>query len=169
MKAWLATLALVPMLGACGGEEAKNTAQQATALTAGQWEVTAETVSTEITEAGGEPVIATKAGERTVQQVCVGTEERVPAALFANTGEQCEFADYWVRNGRINNTVRCTREGSEGTISHIAEGTFQAESFEARRATTTAMAGPGDVRIESRLTGRRTGACPAQPAAPQAG
>ncbi len=169
MKGWMLTLALVPTLAACGGEEPANTTQQAASLTPGQWEVAAETVSTEITEAGGEPVIATKAGERTVAQVCVGTDARVPAALFANAGDQCEFADYWVRNGRINNTVRCTREGPEGTISHIAQGTFQAESFEATRATTTAMAGPGDVRIESRLTGRRTGACPAQPAAPQAG
>lgn len=155
---------LLPLLFAvaCGGgdETEKNAAQpRAESLAAGMWELTSEVTTLESLDDGA-PRIDTPVGTRATASVCVGSS-RPPTAFFAGEGFACAHDNYYVRRGRLNVTLRCSREGLPGSISILAEGTFEAESLEFQRHVSTALSGSGDVRIASRVTGRRTGDCPA--------
>ena len=46
-------------------------------------------------------------------------------------------------NGRLNATVRCSREGLPGSISMLADGRFEAESLDYQRELSTALSGDG--------------------------
>lgn len=157
-------IAILPLLfaAACGGggETEKNAAQpKAESLTAGMWELTSEVTTLDSLDEGS-PRIDTPVGTRSTASVCVGSS-RPPTAFFAGEGFACAYDNYYVRRGRLNVTLRCSREGLPGSISILAEGTFEAESLEFQRHLSTALSGSGDVRIASRVTGRRTGDCPA--------
>ena len=153
-------LAVLPLLVvvACGGEaEEKKSAAKAASLTAGQYELTSEvTAFTAVDQ--GEPAINTPVGTRATETVCVG-QGRPPTKLFAGEGYRCAYDNYYLRNGRLNVTLRCTREGLSGGTPMAIDGRFEAESFEYTRDLSTILAGDGDVRISSRVTGRRTGEC----------
>ena len=166
-------IVIVPLLfaAACGGgsESEKNAAQpRAESLAAGMWELTSEVTTLQALD-DGSPRIDTPVGTRTTASVCVGSG-RPPTAFFAGEGYTCVYDRYYVRGSRLNVTLRCTGEGLPGSISILAEGRFEAESLEFQRHLSTALSGSGDVRIISRVTGRRTGDCPAgDPEGNQAG
>ena len=154
-------LALIPFVfvAACGEAPAENKAEPAAAaLAPGQWELTAEVTSLRKTGQGN-PRIETPVGTRATQSLCVGAGHELQTAFFAGEGHRCSYGTYYVRNGRVNLTMRCTREGVDGTITMSAEGTFQASSVEFRRNMTTMLTAGGNVAAEARVTGRRTGAC----------
>lgn len=150
------------VLAACSGDQAtENKAEKAASLQPGQYEVTSEVTAFEVVEPG-EAAINTPVGTRATASVCVGNEAQVNPALFANEGLNCQHGSYYARNGRMNMTMNCSKEGAAGNFGTTVEGTFQADSFEATRSVTSYLQGGGDVQISSRLTGRRTGECQAQ-------
>lgn len=154
----------MPLLfaAACGsgGEAEKNEARpKAANLAAGLWELTSEVTALESLDQG-RARIDTPVGTRTTASVCVGSG-RPPSAFFAGEGYRCSYDNYYVRNGRLNVTMRCSREGLSGSVSMLADGRFEADSLEYERELSTALSSDGDVRIASRVTGRRTGDCPA--------
>lgn len=154
-------LALIPIVfvAACGEAPAENKAEAVAASFApGQWELTSEVTGLRQADRGS-PQINTPAGTRTTQSLCVGADHQVQTAFFAGEGYRCTYGTYYVRNGRVNLTLACTREGLTGNITMAAEGTFQADSVEFRRNLRTILTGDGDVEIDSRVTGRRTGDC----------
>lgn len=143
-----------------GGEAQKNDAQAAAAtIAAGMWELTSEVTAVDPLDQG-RPRIDTPVGTRATASVCVGSG-RPPTELFSGDGYRCSFDNYYVHNGRMNVTVRCRRDGLPGSISMLADGRFDAETIEYQRELSTALSGEGDVRIVSRVTGRRTGECAA--------
>jgi hypothetical protein len=153
-------IAIVPVLiaAACGGSgEEKKTAAKAQSLAPGQWELTSEVTAFNKADQGP-PAIDTPVGTRATESVCV-TSGRPRTALFAGPGYQCRYDNYYARNGRLNVTMTCGREGLSGTIPMTADGTFEAESIEYTRDIRTSLAGDGDVQITARVTGRRTGEC----------
>jgi hypothetical protein len=158
------TLALIPLLlvGACGGggESAQNKAVTAPPATiaAGQWELTSE-VTAFHGEDAGPPKINTPVGTRATESVCVGAETQAPSELFSGAGLDCQRGSYYVRNGRLNVTLNCRREGLIGSIPVTAGGTFQTDTLEYQRSLRTILSGNGDVAIDTRVTGRRTGDC----------
>ena len=153
---------MLPLLlvTACGGGEAEadEAAPAATTITAGQWELTSE-VSNFRTVDEGRPKIDTPVGTRATESVCVGEGTRPPTAFFAGEGYACEYGAYYVRNGRINVTLACTREGLSGSIPISAEGRITAEGVEFTRTVRTALVSDGDVEITASVNGRRTGDC----------
>lgn len=154
---------LVPLLfaAACGGGETEQnkSATKAASLTPGQYEMTSEVTAFQ-TVGPGEPQINTPVGTRTTEMVCVESGRQFPTALFAGEGYGCRYDNYYVRNGRMNATMMCTRNGLTGSIPITADGRFEAESFEYSRDLRTVLAGEGDVAISARVTGRRAGECP---------
>ena len=162
---------LVPLLvlAACS-EGAAPTKQEGEApaaqqLSAGQWEMTTEI--TKLTQRDkGAPAITTPEGSRSTTSSCVAAADvkNPPPALFAPEGTECSYRDIYMSGGRLNATLGCTRAGLGGTIATNVNGSFTATTFEGNATTETSLSGEGDVRIDAKLTGRRTGDCTAAPA-----
>lgn len=158
---WIACMTVM-ILAACGGAAEQNkAATKAATLATGQWELTAEVTAFNKADQGT-PQINTPVGTRTTETVCVG-EGRPPEALFAGAGYRCSYDGFYVRNGRLNVTMICRREGLSGSIPTTADGEFEADSLEYRRDMRTALSGDGDVQITQQVTGRRTGDCTPAP------
>lgn len=158
MRALLAVPLL--MIAACGGTETKEnqTKSKATSLAPGQYEVSTEVTAFESLDEGT-PAIDTPVGTRTTEMVCVG-EGQLPTEMLTGPGFDCRYDNYYMRNGRMNVTMRCTREGLSGATPMTVEGSFEAESFDYVRDMRTVLAGEGDVHVAARATGRRIGDCP---------
>lgn len=156
--AYLMPLLLVTACGGGGEAETNEAAPAATSITAGQWELTSE-VSDFRTVDQGQPKIDTPVGTRATSSVCVGADTRPPTSFFAGDGYACEYGAYYVRNGRINVTLACGREGLSGSIPISAEGRITDDGVEFTRTIRTVLASDGDVEITATVTGRRTGDC----------
>jgi hypothetical protein len=160
---WIACTTLL-MVAACGGAtEQNNAATKAATLVAGQWELTSEVTAFNKADPGT-PQIITTVGTRATESVCAPAD-RPPAELFGGPDYDCRYNNYYARNGRLNVTLMCGREGLQGNISVTASGDFETDSLDFERDVSTSLAGEGDVRITSRVTGRRTGDC--TPEAPE--
>jgi hypothetical protein len=163
-------LAVIPLLlvAACGGTaegEPKDKAKLAVAkqLEPGQWETIAEvTQLSQMDE--GKPAIATPAGTRTTANACIGEADvRKPAPVLFTTAKDdaCDYKDMYMSNGRFNGSIACTRKGLSGEVLTRVEGKFTGDSFEGTTVARTYLASEGDVKISSKLTARRLGACTA--------
>jgi Protein of unknown function (DUF3617) len=159
-------IAIIPVLvvAACGGAAEENKiAAKAQRLTPGLWELSSEVTAFAKVDAGP-PAIDTPVGTRATESVCVTGSARPRTAFFAGEGYQCRYDNFYARNGRMNVTMICGREGLSGSIPLTADGTFEAESVTYTRDIRTSLAGDGDVQITARVTGRRTGECPPEAA-----
>lgn len=148
-------------LAGCGDGTADNKGKAARveSLRAGQYEVTAEVTSFRATDKGT-PKIDTKQGTTTTRSVCVSDGANLPPDLFADEGFTCRnAANTFSRGGSLNVNLQCDRAGLSGAMGYSVEGTFTADTFEARRQLTTRLSTDGDVVIASTLRGRRTGDC----------
>lgn len=166
----LLTMPLLLALAACSGETqpAENQTEAAAAeqLSPGQWEMV--TLVTKVTKRDeGPPAIAMAEGSKSTRSVCIGEAEaqQPPPALFMPEGFDCKYRDAYVRGGRLNATLACTRTGLSGDIATNVNGSFTAETFEGNATTETSLSGLGDLRMDTELTGRRTGPCTAAPQA----
>jgi len=161
-------LIAVSLLAACGAapENKAAPAAAAPAPAPGQWELTAE-VTRFAKSDQGTPRINTPVGTRTTENVCVGAGDRLASELFSGGGYRCTYPTYYVRNGRLNLTLNCRRDGLTGDIPMNVTGTFEANGIEYTRNLRTSLISDGDVEIDARVTGRRTGDC--TPQAPAAG
>ena len=141
-------------LAACGQQAEKPKAAEVPAkLPAGQYEVTAKVNSLVSTDKTPLPTFA-KVGDTIVTQGCVGADGTPPAAMLATKGDQCAVADPYVRNGRMNLTLDCTRKG-QGKVMSTVNGRYTAEGFTGTLTATSAFSGPGDYRLEQEITGRK--------------
>jgi hypothetical protein len=159
-------LIAVSLLAACGAAPENKTAPVAAAPAPGQWELTAE-VTRFAKSDQGTPRINTPVGTRATESVCVGPGDQVSSTLFSGAAYTCTYPTYYVRNGRVNMTLNCRREGLSGDIPMNVNGTFEANSIAYTRNLRTSLATDGDVEVDARVTGRRTGDC--TPQAPAAG
>lgn len=161
-------LALVPLfvLAACSetadGEPKEAKVAAAAMIDAGQWEVVSEVTQLTATDKG-KPSIETPAGTKTSAASCVGeAARRRPAAeLFAASGESCEYQNFYMSRGRLNASMKCDRPDFDGEMLRTVEGSFTADTLEGSATIETYSYGDGDVKIVSKLTGRRVGACAA--------
>jgi hypothetical protein len=166
--------ALVPLLvlAACSEGSAPTKAEEAEApaaaqLGSGQWEMTTEV--TKVTQRDqGTPLIKMAEGSKTTRSSCVAEAElkKPQPALFAPEKFECTHRDFYMSGGRVNATMACTYPGTTGEIATSVNGSYTGDTIEATTSTETLLTGQGDVRIDAKLTGRRTGACTAPAAAP---
>jgi hypothetical protein len=148
-------------LAACG-EKPAPVEEVAASLRGGLYELNAEV--TELAAADkGTPATKLKLGEKQLIKACVTADGKLSPELLAEDGDTCKFQDNYVRNGRINAQLNCTREGQAGTVMPAIAGTFKADSFEGEVATTTYFAEDGDYRLTRKVSARRVGECPPEP------
>ncbi len=169
MRALACMLPLLFATACGGGAETKTESNEAAAsapstIEAGLWELTSEVTRFRPTDQG-RPRINTPVGTRATSSVCVGADARPPAAFFAGEGYLCDYGAYYVRNGRINLTLSCARDGLSGTIPISIEGRVEEDGVEFSRTIRTMLATDGDVEIAATVTGRRTGDCTPEPGA----
>lgn len=168
MRNW--TLLPLVLLAACsgGGEAPKDVAEEAPAsMPAGQWSVASEVTSFRSTD-GTTPALKAAAGDKAEAQGCVVASEPPPPSLFAGEDYDCTSKTSYVRNGRLNLSLECRREGITGAIPMIVEGRYTATGFEATVNTQTYLPGSGDFAMTRKLTGRRTAeACAPAPEEPE--
>jgi hypothetical protein len=167
MRTIILGLAAAGLLAGCSGEPApKPEEAKAAALQPGEYEITAridEVHSTDKTT----PVTKAKAGDPpTIRRACV-VAGGIAAEAFSDAGDKCTTSDSYLRNGRLNLQLACTRPN--GQVMHLADGDFKAGSFEAKLKTATYFAGSGDYEMTRTMTGKRVGDCPAASAKTEAG
>lgn len=162
-------LGLVLVAGCDGGAPPAKQVQApkaAQALTAGQWETVTE-VTDFASADDGSPAIDTPKGTKLTNSVCVaaGEEKKPPAALLAGAPRyDCRYGNHYMSEGTLNSDLTCTREGLRGQVMIGLDGSYTADTLEFNQSLSTALSGSGDVRINAKVTGRRTGECTATPA-----
>lgn len=139
-----------------------NTEVKPTEFAAGQWELTGE-VTSFLKKDEGRARIDTPVGTKSSWAHCVpgSTGKAIPPELFAADVGACESRSAYVANGRMVVSLECRQPGLDGPVLRTLDGNFTADSLDAMASTRTQLASDGDVEIESKLTGRRTGDCPA--------
>jgi hypothetical protein len=162
------TILSVCLLAACGGAGGEKKAEQAQAATveAGQWETSFEVTAMRSTD---KTTTALKAavGDKESGAACIpaGSEASPPGALFAGPGYACATQSSYIRNGRINMSLKCSRPGISGDIMQTVQASYTGTTVEGTVDTLTYLPGPGDFAMARKFTGRKTGATCAAPGA----
>lgn len=162
-KSWIAAVATLG-LAACGQEAPKQEAAAVPAkLPAGEYELTATVTSLTSTDKTPVPTFA-KAGDKMTTRGCVGEEGLPDATLLAAKGDICQLQNPYVRGGRMNLQLDCTRTG-EGKVMGDFGGKYTADGFTGTFAATSFFAGPGDYKLVEEISARKVGdQCTAAPA-----
>ena len=148
------------LVAGCGGEEPQqNKAAAAAELSPGQYEASWK-ISQLRSSDKTTPATNLKQDMSGTTLACVGPKNAFDPALFAEDGDECTETDRYARNGRINLSLTCKREGDAGEIRQSVNGTYSAEGFEAEASTTTYLAGDGDYALIRTVTAKRVGECP---------
>jgi hypothetical protein len=158
-------LALLPAiaLAACSENPQTSAAEAATraeSISGGQWQTVAEVTELRSTDSGA-PKIDTPAGTKIEASLCLAEADaaKPSPALFVGADYDCTYSNFYMRNGRINAQMQCSRDGLQGNIGMNVTGTFTADSFEGKLETLSYLHTDGDVEIKSNLIGRRAGDC----------
>lgn len=151
-------MAAALLLGGCGNSAPPPPPAAPAKLPAGEWEVTAK-----VTSVGGKVAdkARVKVGDLLVSKACVGADGVAPPALFAAKGDSCEAQSPYVRNGRVNVQMSCTREGSGEKVMAAVNGKYTADAITGDGRVTTYVSGMDNHVVEQELTGRRLGECAA--------
>jgi hypothetical protein len=165
MKRAMIAMTAAALLSGCGGEEkvADNGSEQVpAALNPGEYEVTTlveELRSTDGTTPATKSAAA-KAGDKPVtHRACIASDGTVEPAMFSEPGDECRIENVYARNGRLTMNLNCTRPSAPGQVLQSVNGTFSADSFEARVSTGTYLTGAGDYSMRRSMKGKRVGDC----------
>lgn len=157
--------ALALALAACGGAEQEPTAVEKSPakLAAGLYELSAEVTQLASTD-NSAPATKLKQGDKLVTKACVAADGRPTPELLAEEGDKCELKNSYIRNGRMNAEMSCSREGKSGGVMPAMNGSFSKDGFEGEITTLTYFVDDGDYRLTRKVTAKRVGDCPAETA-----
>jgi hypothetical protein len=151
-------LIMVPLclLAACGGGEEKKKAEVPAAFPAGAWQVQGEVTAIRSTDKTT-PVEKAAIGDKAGANVClIGAEQQAapPAALFAEEGYSCTYQNSYIRSGSINASMKCAKKGVSGDIMIGVQGSYTADSFEAKTDYLSYLPGTGDFAMSRKVSGK---------------
>lgn len=152
------------LAAACGDDAPREAAKPVPAtLPPGQYEVTATVTSLASTDKSPLPTFA-KEGDRIVSQGCVGADGLPQPELLAAKGDVCQLQNPYVRAGRMNFQLDCSRQG-QGKIMVDVTGNYTADGFTGSLTANSFFAGAGDYRLVEELSARKIAdQCSAPPA-----
>lgn len=164
MKRHIIIAPAVVLLAACGGGGAGDSIQP------GQWEMVTEMTSVEAP--GAPPALveqmrASMASQRQTQSQCITAEQaRNPSRnmMGSQNPAGCEFSDTTWSGGNIRIRANCRPPGSP-PVQMSVEGTYTAQAINNRINVSMEMPNPTgagaaiQLRLQGRMTGRRTGDC----------
>lgn len=154
------TAAAAAVVASCsdGPTQQQAEAQQQAALTAGMYEASwtvTELRSTDKTDPATEQTV----GATGSTKACVRPGPVIDPALFAEDKDECSPTTSYVRAGRINLQMQCTRPDEAGPVMQTLTATSTADSFEGEISTSTYLTGFGDYSMVRSVKGRRLGDC----------
>jgi hypothetical protein len=156
-----ATAVLGLALAGCsegGGENNVAVEERASALQPGEYEL-AMTVDSIRSTDGTTPASKLKqGGEPVTTRTCVGPNNQIDAAAFVEAGETCTAGETYMSGGRMSLQFQCNRAG-KGSLSHVVDGNFKADSFSASVITATIFSGSGDYELRRSVEAKRVGDC----------
>lgn len=170
----IATIGLVA-LAACGSSDTSKGNGSATAtapaggggttvkLQPGEWEMTMETLKVDAPGMPPQVAAAMKKQPRATSRDCMTAEEAEgpKAEMFKGAnGANCKQEGFVWSGGRIQGTTTCTGEKGVGKMSMTMAGQYSPTSMDVTMKMITEAAGT-PMTIETRMTGRRIGECPA--------
>ena len=153
------------LLAGCSEEAPRKAAAAIPAtLPPGQYEVSATVTTLASTDKTPLPTFA-KQGETIKTQGCVGADGLPAPELLAAKGDVCQLQNPYVRSGRLNFQLDCTRKG-QGKVMGDMMGKYTAEGFTGTLTATSYFPGPGDYKMVEGITARKVAdQCTAVPAA----
>jgi hypothetical protein len=159
--AWIAVG--VTVLAACsddGGQQKASGTKAAMQLQPGQWEMTSEITNITMTQKGA-PMAPIKAGTKVTIANCITPEQvKSPdATLFSGTKGSCKYDNFYMANGRLNAQMTCAQPGQQGNLMMNIDGTYTPTTMEVSSDLDTNVAGAGNMKMSSKLTGKRIGEC----------
>lgn len=156
------------MVMAAAGTAALWAGEAPAPLEAGAWQITQEI---ETLEAPGLPAalverMASDPGKAPARTACLASssEAQPDPALFHAPGGQCFWESWQAQGGMLTAVLACTPPNPAAGSARISlSGTYTATSFALLSQTTGRNAtGELELRLVTRLAGRRTGACKGQ-------
>ena len=168
MKALLIVTAGVSAiaLAGCSNESAPAAppvTETAATLAAGEYEVATKIEdlrSTDHTTPATTAKLTTASATPALHRACVASDGSIAPEMFAEAGDSCKVENSYVRSGKINLQLTCSRPSNPGQVLQSVAGDFSGESFTATVDTGTYFAGPGDYAMHRSMTARRVGNCP---------
>jgi len=154
-------------LAGCSNESAPAAAPATAAavtLAAGEYEVATKVEdlrSTDHTTPATKAKLTTASAAPAVHRACVASDGSIAPEMFAEAGDSCKVENSYVRGGKINLQLTCSRSSSPGQVLQSVAGEFTGESFTATVNTGTYFAGAGDYAMRRSMTAKRVGNCPA--------
>jgi len=164
------------MLAACGsqsegdGEKAGEKGAAVTsgaagggavAMTPGQWEMTVQMIR--MTVPGMPEGASPPAMPATTIRTCLTPEQASqPNADFltgTSANGDCSYENMSMGGGRLQGSVQCNTPG--GAMRATFEGQFTPTSYEMTQQAQVGNEGSPGMEMETRITGRRIGDCPA--------
>jgi len=131
-------------------------------LQPGQWEMTMETLN--VTAPGLPPaILASMKRPKVTTQNCMTPEDAEgPNGKFLSGGDQgnCTHEGFTMAGGRLHGSTTCTAPGGAGKTTMAMDGQYAPQSMNIAMTMTSDMGGR-QLKVESRMTGRRIGDCPA--------
>ena len=110
-----------------------------------------------------ESVTAAMKQPTVTNRTCMTPEEAngPKADMFAgNAGANCKQEGFSWSGGRIKGKTTCAGTDGTGKVSMTMDGTYSAQSMDMNMKMTTEAAGT-PMTVETRMTGKRVGECPA--------
>ena len=167
MRTIIITAAAAALLGGCGGEAPleNQATTRAASLTPGEYELT-WTVADVKSADEATPATSLQAGApATTTRTCVGPDNAIEPAAFAEASDTCTPNEKYIKNGRMSLQLKCKRAGKSGQVMQGIDGDFTADGFEATVLGSTGFGGSGDYNMTRKVVGKRIGDCPAGGAA----
>ena len=150
------------LLAGCGeGAPVKNeTEEAATSIEPGQYEAGWKVASLRIVDKNKTAATNLKEDATGTTTACVAPGGTIDPALFAEDGDTCTVGNSYVRNGRLQMDLTCTRKGASGQVRQSVSGTFTGNTIDAEVSTSTYLSGYGDYAMTRTFTAKRLAECP---------
>lgn len=150
------------LLAGCGEEApVKNdTEAEVASISPGQYQADWKVASLRIIDKNKTAATNLKQDATGTTTACVAEGGSIDPALFAEDGDTCKAANPYMRNGRLQMDLTCTRKGQSGQVRQSVSGTFTADTIDAEVSTTTYLSGYGDYAMSRTFTAKRLGECP---------
>ena len=105
-----------------------------------------------------------KSQAATATTMCISEEEanRSDANLFTGKMDKnCTTEGFEAKRGRVKGTITCNATAGEGKMTMEVDGAFKRESYEVTTRMDMQGMGGEAMKMETKVTGRRLGDCPA--------
>jgi hypothetical protein len=148
------------LAGCSGGDQPANTAveEKAAALQPGEYELVTAVEALRSTDKTTPATKLLQGSAPVASRTCIGPDNGIDPAAFAEAGDDCAARDPYISNGRMSVQLVCKRKSKDDVINQL-DGKFTKDGFTADVTTTTYLISSGDYQMTRSITAKRVGDC----------